>query len=271
MRNSQRAAGVLSRAPADIRRLAEGYASDAVTIGESDADVHRLRAAGRPTLFLKRLRKSAHDSLRDEAARLRWLAATAVPTSEVLLLADDRNHEWLLMTAVPGIDAAQADAPPAAIVAAMADGLSALHRVAVESCPFDETLARKIARAEANVAGGRVEEDDFDEHNLGRTATSLFAEMVSQRPQSEDLVVTHGDACLPNIMLADLLEGARFAGFVDCIRLGRADRYQDLALATRSIEYNFGTDWVEAFLRRYGCWPADAAKLEFYRLLDEFS
>lgn len=267
MQNVRRATRMMSRAPAALRQLAEGYASEVIAIGESDAEVVRLHAAGRPTLFLKRLRKNGHDSLRDEAARLRWLAATAVPTSEVLLLADDRHHEWLLMTAVPGVDAAQTGVPPDAVAAAMADGLSALHHVAVESCPFDETLARKIARAESNVAAGRVEEDDFDEHNLGRSAADLFAEMVSQRPTSEDLVVTHGDACSPNI----LLDGHSFAGFIDCARLGRADRYQDLALATRSIEYNFGPEWVEPFLRRYGCWPADTAKLTFYRLLDEFS
>ena len=111
-----------------------------------------------------------------------------------------------------------------------------LHDLDVSDCPFDERLDTKIARAAENVRQGRVEEAHFDEKNLGRSAADLFSEMLSKRPTDEDLVVTHGDACFPNFML----EGGDFTGFVDCARAGVADRYQDLALACRSIEDDLG-------------------------------
>jgi aminoglycoside 3'-phosphotransferase-2 len=94
----------------------------------------------------------------------------------------------------------------------------------------------------------------------------LLDSLYREHPGSEDIVVTHGDPCLPNV----IFDNGSFSGFVDCGRCGRADRYQDLALAHRSIESNFGIRLAESFLRAYGLEPVDTMKLSYYRLLDEF-
>lgn len=62
----------------------------------------------------------------------------------------------------------------------------------------------------------------------------------------------------------------KLSGFVDLGNGGVADKYQDLALAVRSILDNFTLDHVELFYRVYGLRNIDKSKLEFYTLLDEF-
>jgi aminoglycoside 3'-phosphotransferase-2 len=173
----------------------------------------------------------------------------------------------LLISALPGNDLASASAlAPIARVELLAAALLDLHRLPIAACPYDHRLETRIAAAKARMQAGIVDETDFDETRLGKSAEALFAELQSGRPDREDLVVTHGDACLPNFIASE--DG--FSGYIDCSRLGVADRYQDIALACRSIAYNFGEVLVQPFLDRYGMPATDPARLNYYQLLDEF-
>ncbi|PZX29283.1 Aminoglycoside 3'-phosphotransferase [Cupriavidus phytorum] len=237
------------------------------TIGESGADVFRIRRHDGKELFLKSEPAGSLSELPDEIARLRWLNRLGLPAPSVLDTTTEENRHWLLMTALPGRDLASAtDLSPPQVIGIMATALRALHRVPIAECPFDHRLEQRIAAAKDRVSAGLVDETDFDKNRLGRTATDLFKELLSSRPQGpHDLVVTHGDACLPNFMA----DAGQFTGFLDCGRLGISDRFQDLALAARSIERNLGPNWVAPFFREYGVVP-DERRLAFYCLLDEF-
>ncbi|HVZ16245.1 MAG TPA: phosphotransferase, partial [Terriglobales bacterium] len=109
---------------------------------------------------------------------------------------------------------------------------------------------------------------DFDEERQGRTPRSAFGDLLATRPADEDLVFTHGDYCTPNVLIDP--ERMTLNGFIDWGRAGVADRYQDLALAARSTAYNFGSEWIPLFFEAYGLREVDTAKVEFYKLLDEF-
>jgi len=243
-----------------------GYRWTQQTIGRSTAAIYRLEASGKPTLFVKTEPADAFGELPDEARRLRWLRACDIACPDVLKESRDGARNWLLMQALPGQDLASSPHLTAEqIVTIAADALRDLHRLDASACPFDQRLERRIAAAEARMTAGVVDESDFDDERLGWPVSKVFEELVRRRPAREDLVVTHGDACLPNLMAT----ANRFTGFIDCARLGVADRHQDLALTSWSIHYNLGENWIAPFLRRYGA-QADADLLSFYRLLDEF-
>lgn len=252
--------------PASLREALAGYSWQQQTIGHSDAGVFKLAADGRPTLFLKTEESSDFAELPDEVARLRWLGGQGIPCPEVVVFETHAGHNWLLMSAVAGRDLVSQQAAPDQAIAIMADALRRLHALDVAACPFDHSLMQRIAVAKARTDAGEVDEDDFDDERLGQSAQQVFEELLARRPASETLVVTHGDASMPNFMA----DSGRFTGFIDCSRLGVADLHQDLALSCWSIHFNLGEEWIAPFLALYGLSDADAAKLSYYQLLDEF-
>ena len=259
--------------PTELSSILAGHSFEPIVGGESGAAIWRCMSNGSRPLYLKSALLALDLQLDQEAARLRWMVDRETPVPRVRGYYRLRDSEYLLLDEVRGIPASDSTwtSAPQETVLAIADALQRLHQTSIASCPFDHRVARRIEAARMQLARGRVREDDFDENRAGRRATDLFAELVSTVPSSEDLVFTHGDCCLPNIILQRQPEGdVAIAGFIDCGRAGAADRYQDLALAARSITYNYGAEWLAPFFRRYGLDEPDAEKLSFFTLLDEF-
>ncbi|SNS85446.1 kanamycin kinase/aminoglycoside 3'-phosphotransferase-2 [Asanoa hainanensis] len=143
-----------------------------------------------------------------------------------------------------------------------------LHQLPTATCPFDRRLSTAIREAEAAARTKEVDLDSLDTTRAGWSIDRLLAELHATRPQDpEDLVVGHGDPCLPNILCTD---DGRPTGVVDVSRLGVADRHNDLAIATRNLTANWSKTEATTLLTAYGLENPDPAKLAFYRLLDEF-
>ncbi len=252
--------------PAQFHPFVAGYQWNRDLLGQSDSSIFLLKAPDRPMLVLKLEEAGPFNEFVDEAARLDWLASKDVPCPRVIARAFGAQTNWLLLQAVEGTDLASTTLSPKDQIVILADALKRLHALDFANCPFDHRIEKRVAIAKARTQAGMIDESDFDETRLGRTAADLFAELQARMPQAGKLVVTHGDACLPNI----IEKNGRFSGFIDCSRLGVADPYQDIALACRSVAYNLGEEWVQPFLTRYGIDKDDPEKRDFYCLLDEF-
>lgn len=236
------------------------------TAGKSAATVFRLEAPDSPALFVKTMIADPQSEIASEVVRLRWLAETGVPCPRVLAETQEAGRDWLLMSRVNGANLASASGlEPERIVAFAAEGLRKLHQLEITSCPFDGRIRTRFEQARMRMEAGLVDEDDFDEEHRNCRADTLFEQLEAHVPEHEELVVAHGDAGLSNL----LAECNGFSGFVDCARLGVADRHQDLSLTMRDIAHDLGEEWLPVFLRHYGM-SAEEKKTAFFRLLDEF-
>ena len=251
-------AAALAADPARATRMDHGLSGDLVVRLETTPPLYGKIGGGS---------RISHAELGREIAALDWLTGRAlVPRLAWSGWVDGRPA--MLTEAVAGAplhELADADAEAGAIAAIHA--LAALHALPTQACPFDERLGIKLAEAERRVASGEVREDDLDADLAGRSLSDLSAELLARRPTGEDLVFTHGDASWPNFILRP--DGA--VAMIDLGRAGVADRYQDLALFVRSGARNFPHLPVRALLEaHYPLAELDEAKLDFYRLLDEF-
>ena len=184
-------------------------------------------------------------NMRDEAERLRW-ARSWITVPEVIDQGEDAAHEWLVTAAIDGSSAVDPRwaAHPETTVRAVGQGLRALHdALPVAECPWEWGARWRIAQATAR--GVAVPEELHD------------------APPIDQLVVCHGDACMPNTLLSP---DGRPIAHVDLAALGVADRWADIAVASMSTLWNFGEGWENTLIEAYGVEP-DRKRLAYYRRL----
>jgi aminoglycoside phosphotransferase len=251
--------------PQILSETLSGYIWQQNFTGFSSSQVFRLTKVDGENLYLKTALGSESE-LAEEKQRLEWLKGKlSVP--EVRLFVQTGERDYLLISEIEGAGA-HGDLWKGDIrrtIELLANGVRMIHSLPVTDCPFDETLEAKIERARRRMELELVDENDFADERRGRTAEDLFRELIATKPASEDLVFTHGDYCLPNILFKDW----QISGFVDWGRAGVADRYQDIALLARSVCYNFGEKWTPFVFEALEIEP-DWERIDFYKLLDEF-
>jgi aminoglycoside phosphotransferase len=247
--------------PEFLESRLEEFSFVEIKLGMSGARVFKLEGSGE-TLFLKFAPVSSDPdpafSIQAESDRLKWLRSKNLAVPKVELFLEAGRLEYLLMTEIPGHDASQlwpADQIPS-IIAKLATGLRAWHDTNTNDCPYQLTLETRIAQARARTknAGLKLELEALLEH----------------APKTEDLVLCHGDPCVPNVLLTDGLE---ISGWIDLGRAGVMDRHWDLALIVGSLEMDLNPQfngWSECFLETYGLDVVNRETLEFYIQFDRF-
>ncbi|GLY78954.1 APH(3'') family aminoglycoside O-phosphotransferase [Actinoallomurus iriomotensis] len=244
-----------------------------VTTGESEAAVFRSADAAR---YAKCVPAADAAGLEAERDRTAWLHDQCVPGPRVLEWHSGDAGACLVTSAVSGVPA---DQVPAADLRAswerIADAVRGLHEVPIEQCPFRQGLDGTVAMARDVVARDAVNPRFLPVEQRHTPPAELLARLLQQvawRRDQEvaDMVVCHGDLCLPNIILDP--ETLEVAGFIDLGRLGLADRHADLALLLANARETWQDEEQAlaadaAFEERYGI-ALDHDRLTFYLHLD---
>ncbi len=222
--------------------------------------------------YLKIGPAGSRDGIVAEGERLAWLDGRQ-STPHVLASEVRDDTAWLLTGEVPGVAAHDPRFRMGSVrplLEALGRGLRRFHdEVPIESCPFDARLDVLLVAAEQRVATGGVDPATLGSAYSRSTAEDVLAHLLATRPAEpeEDLVVAHGDPCLPNLLLRPA--GDDVSGVVDVGRLGISDRYRDVAIIVRSLSLSIGPEVAYLLLDAYGIPYPDLLRLEFYVLLDE--
>ena len=224
----------------------------------------------RPEVYVKWAPTGVALGYEAEARRLEW-AAPFTPVPEVLELGADEDGSWLVLKAVDASSAVSGRwlAEPRTAVRAIGEGLASFHdAMPAHACPFGWEAEGRVAQAHQAARGER-------ERPAGEAGKSWWQprhrhlgvdealRLVEQPPPVELRVVCHGDPCAPNTLIG---EDGRWVAHVDMARMGTADRWADIAVATWSCDWNYGPGWQAELLAAYGVAP-DEERMAYYRLL----
>lgn len=239
--------------PEELRELTDGYRFERHPYDETGAEIHRLTAEGMQTLYLK-VYPVRGRRLERETRVLRWIDGRLHAPQPVFYLAQGW-WEYQLTTEVPGTPSHQLGREEREnAVRIMAEALSGIHGLDLRGCPYMNTAENRIGEARTSKAA----------------ETQWVLNELEDNMPGENLSFTHGDYCLPNI----ILDGGALSGVIDWDHAGLADPYIDLEACVWSIGYNYGEDTerlIQLFLREYGLDELDEAKLQWYARLSDLT
>lgn len=213
----------------------------------------------------------------NEHQMTRWLQGR-MPVPQIVEEAHVDGFRYLLMTRMPGCnlcgDAILDDQELLAEL--MAEGLRQMWAVDISTCPADRSTDQIFREIEEGIRNGSITMDTArQEETYGPSGfaspAQLFDWLVKHRPD-EQLVLSHGDYCLPNVMT----DGKAFTGLIDLGYSGIADKWVDIEKGLWSMWANttgiFGgkrREFDRKYLFQALNMQPDDDKLRFYSLLSE--
>ena len=256
--------------PNNIQNLIKGKSYEVDDIGKSGSQIMIF-----DDMVLKIVKYRAEND--SSVEMMRWLEGK-IPAPQVIVFEEDDSYSYLLMSRVMGKIACDKYylERPKELVPLLSKSVKMLQSIDITDCPVIKDMDRELKKAAYRVENGLVdisdaEPDTFGENGRFKDPEELLSWLKENRPSYEP-VLSHGDLCLPNI----LIENGDISGFIDMGNCGIADKWEDIAMLYRSLRNNFdgtygkvypGLD-LDSFFEELGIEP-DREKIDYYILLDE--
>jgi len=183
--------------------------------------------------------EKASSSSANEKQLLEWLDGK-LPVPKIIEYETRDGYSFLLMTKLSGEMACLCENMHCLdrTVRALAEGLQQLWQINISDCPLANVVSEKLKEAQDKMQNHLVHTTDFDPETFGAEGFQDLSHLynyLAQNSPTQDLVLSHGDFCLPNVFVS----GCKATGFVDWGTGGIADRWQDIALCLRSLQFNY--------------------------------
>jgi aminoglycoside phosphotransferase len=255
--------------PGPIAQALKDTSTDGLSIKtDSASEVYRYvsDATGRGS-YLKIQPPSWSPPLSRERDAMGWFYGK-VTVPEIIVYHRENDVEYLLTTAIPGQSSENESchANKQHLVEQLADALHTIHNIPTTACPIDKTPDGLIAHGRARIEAGIITQKMVEDEGMAGSPTEALDGLAEKAHELEGPVMTHGDYCLPNIMI----ENDQVSGFIDLGYFGIGDPYRDYIAAQYSVRRNLGEEWIAPFFHAYGLKSLDEQKLRWYRQIQAF-
>ncbi len=170
---------------------------------------------------------------------MRWLEGR-IPAPRVICYVKEDDKQYLLMEKIIGkmtCDEYYLEHPKE-LLDILASALKMLWEVDISDCPRRRDLDVELEEAQYRIDNDLVDVANVEPTTFGeggfKDPQALLDWLKENKPECEP-VLSHGDFCLPNIMVKD----GKISGFIDLGDTGIGEKWRDIALCYRSLKHNF--------------------------------
>jgi aminoglycoside phosphotransferase len=237
---------ILPQAINSLFPTSDGWHITTNEIGHSEAQIFILSQNKQSHFVLKCEQKTSAHKLKEEFQTLTWLAGR-FPAPRAHWYREIDDGAYLLMDHLPGYPAFQYPEREK-IGSLLGQTLNAIHQVPFTDFYDQENKTMALLKS-----------------RLGTEADKQALSNWQSGPW--DLVFSHGDYCLPNVLFLE----NQLSGIIDLGDAGIYDRYHDLFWCHWSLGYNQLEDQILAFWEAYGIDEINTKKLSFMAYINQIS
>ncbi|MFA6368815.1 MAG: phosphotransferase [Candidatus Shapirobacteria bacterium] len=245
-----------------------GYEIVETITGRLGNEIVRCKNKSGQIFFLKTGHGLAAKALKQEFLALKYLSDKKINIPKIIDFNYKNNIAQLLITNVQGISSHKLkdSLDKEIILQKTAEALKKFHQINKVKADHLTTIEKDLAEIEKYLSLDVINVENFMANNEGKSPKQIFEYLCRLKQKHDKDSMTHGDYCLPNL----LLDGESF-GFIDLGDCGPGDKYKDLSSIEGSIKRNFGSEWIDVFYKYYDpLIKVDREKIIYYQLIDQF-
>ena len=166
---------------------------------------------------------------------MKWLKGK-IPVPEVICHEIYNNNSYLLMSKINGLMSCDTYylEHSELLLKLISKAFKILWSIDISDCPVVKDIDTKLKEARIRVKNNIINRNNFKNEKF-KEPEDLLLWLENNKPEYEP-VFSHGDFCLPNI----ILEGDdKISGFIDIGDAGISDKWYDITLCYISLKNNF--------------------------------